>query len=382
MILDTNVLIDYPEVILNVDSPVIPYCVLKELDSLKRDRSLAPIIKDTQKILLQYIDSYTTCNFDSDIYVDDQLIKLALESKDSICTSDILLTIKCKKLGIEVLNYRPARLNLKGWRELELTDDQLAEFYITRKLPDARVNEYIILKHNGKYIDTLKGIDNAGDIMYMPVPKRNIKTRMFGSIKPKDVYQDFAIDSLYSDKFTVLTGKAGTAKSLLSLSYCMDMLEKRMYNKLVIFFNPVPVRGTKEIGFYSGDKIEKLLQTNIGSVLSSKFGGIEAVEELIHRGLLEVQLVSECRGVEVKSDEILYFTEAQNLSPDLVKLIIQRSQESKIILEGDIDTQVDINMKTNGLLRTIEVFGGESIFSNVNLENDYRSRACKIADKI
>jgi len=47
---------------------------------------------------------------------------------------------------------------------------------------------------------------------------------MFGKVKPKDPYQLLAMDSLQSNKITMIQGSAGTGKSYLSMAYLFNQL--------------------------------------------------------------------------------------------------------------------------------------------------------------
>jgi predicted ribonuclease YlaK len=156
--------------------------------------------------------------------------------------------------------------------------------------------------------------------------------------------------------------------------------------KLIIFVNPTKVRGSEELGFYSGDRIDKLLQNSIGAVLSSKLGDSVMVDILLQQNKIEIFPISDIRGYEVHKDDILYITEAQNLSTDLIKLVIQRCSEgSKVILEGDPETQLDswaFEGKNNGLRRVIEIFTGFSGFGHVNLPIIRRSKLAAKAEEL
>jgi PhoH-like ATPase len=195
-----------------------------------------------------------------------------------------------------------------------------------------------------------------------------------------------AFDSLVNDKFTIISGFAGSGKSLLSLVYCTWALQNNKFDKLIIAFNPTKTRGASEMGFYSGNVQEKGLQQFIGNMLNSKFGDPMVVHGLLNQGKLQLVPISDIRGMEITDNQILYITEAQNLSIDLCKTCIQRvSENAKVIFEGDIAAQVDNKLfegNNNGLKRAIEVFKGEDMFGYVDLPNIYRSRIADIAEKM
>lgn len=98
--------------------------------------------------------------------------------------------------------------------------------------------------------------------------------------------------------------------------------------------------------------------------------------------------VADCRGIDIGSDSktCLYVTEAQNLSVDLMKLILQRAGKNcQVILDGDTETQLDLidyAGPNNGLIRVSNLFKGEDCFGQVDLKNIYRSEVAAIADKL
>ena len=90
--------------------------------------------------------------------------------------------------------------------------------------------------------------------------------------------------------------------------------------------------------------------------------------------------------MEIKDNEILFMSEAQNLSVEMVKLLLSRaSSKCKVVLEGDDEAQVDspyFEGNQNGLRRAIEAAKGEEIFGHVYLPNIWRSKLAELADKI
>ena len=140
------------------------------------------------------------------------------------------------------------------------------------------------------------------------------------------------------------------------------------------------------MGYYSGNLTEKSLQGAIGNILTTKFGDRYAIDVLIQQNKLKLIPMSDARGCEIKDNEILYITECQNTSIDLLKLCLQRaSQGCKIILDGDFNAQVDsrsFENENNGMKRAIEVLKGEDIFGCVELQNIHRSKIANLVDKM
>ena len=215
---------------------------------------------------------------------------------------------------------------------------------------------------------------------------QQFKSIGIGTISALDSYQACAMDSLMRDDITVLSGHAGSGKTLLSLAYSFQQIETQKRRKLVIFTNPTKARGSEELGFYTGDKDNKLLQNSIGGILACKLGGMLKLEALMMEGIIEIHPMSDIRGMEVSSNDIMYITEAQNVSKDLMKLAVQRCQEGcKIIIEGDFTTQVDSYMcegMNNGMTALIKALKDYDKFAHVNLPIIRRSRIAELVDNM
>ena len=93
--------------------------------------------------------------------------------------------------------------------------------------------------------------------------------------------------------------------------------------------------------------------------------------------------MSDCRGMEILDTEILWITEAENTTIDLMKICLSRvSSGAKVFIEGDFD-QTDNKLFdcNNGMMRAIEVLAGEKEFGYVQLQNVWRSRIAELTDK-
>ena len=114
---------------------------------------------------------------------------------------------------------------------------------------------------------------------------------------------------------------------------------------------------------------------------------MSAIEKLIYDEKLVLIPVADCRGLDTSGLHAgIYITEAQNTTKDMMKLILQRVDDnSKIIIEGDDNAQVDMNTYSgynNGLRRASEIFKGENYYGEVTLKNCYRSKIADKADKM
>lgn len=194
-------------------------------------------------------------------------------------------------------------------------------------------------------------------------------------------------DSLSNNQITMIKGSAGTGKTYLSLSYLMAQMEKGKIDKIVIFCNTVATANSARLGFYPGTREEKLLDSQIGNLLVSKFGGIDGVEQLIAQDKLVLLPMSDIRGYDTTGMHAgVYISEAQNLDRTLMKLALQRIGEDCIcIIDGDNKTQVDsVNYAgfNNGMRKASQVFRGQDFYGEVELQYIHRSKIAQIAENI
>ena len=407
-LIDTNILMSlesYDSLLARCEGKItIPMYVLEELDNLKNKegdkgfkarRALRNIEKyaDDIEIYLPTDDEYRyflpTCwatgKMDNEIINSAAILKSA-GNQVKVLSNDLNVRLKCESVEIDAESYYEIIEINSGWLQVNLSEEECLSLDDEAIASMLKTGQYLLVdeKHTGDLF-AIYSRDNENKIRCV-VP-RHIYSSHFGRIEALDEFQMCAIDSLYKDNLTVITGKAGSGKTLLSLSYALQEVLSGKRSKLIIFANPVKTRGSEQLGYYPGDRTEKLMQNSVGAMLVSKFGGDPmAVDQLIQDGMLEILPFSDIRGFEVSESQIMYISEAQNLNVDLAKLAIQRCAEgAKIILEGDPQTQVDhysFEGNQNGLRRVIEVFEGTEGFSHIYLPNIRRSKIADLADKM
>jgi len=298
--------------------------------------------------------------------------------------------IACKIIAETVYGLSVKSIDLSnmddytGYKEVIMSNEEMAYLYenLDKNDYDCLINEYFVIKNvSGEIVDVMKYDGQK----FVSTWKKGLKTIAFGDIiKPKDVYQRMTIDSIMTNDITAISGKAGTGKSFISLVSAMYLIENGKYDRIVVLFNPTKTKGATGLGYYSGNALEKAIQSNIGQTLISKFG--DNFSSLIAQDKLKLICMTDIRGYEVKNNEILFITECQNTSIELLKLCLSRASEGcKVIIEGDFDAQVDnyaFEGSSNGLKRAVEVFKGENIFGFVKLQNIYRSRIAELAEKM
>ena len=118
-------------------------------------------------------------------------------------------------------------------------------------------------------------------------------------------------------------------------------------------------------------------------MLKSKFGDEFEILRLINDGKLDILPFVDLKGFDTADKTIIWVLEAQNLTTELLKLGLQRIGEgSKVIIDGDFHQQIDkaVYVTDNGMKRMSEVFRGDEMYGEIELQNIYRSRIAKLAD--
>lgn len=343
-------------------------------------------IDNDLKILL-CAEKFAKYNFD---YIEENNSAQRVPNPTSFITNDVAqkMLAKCFNVFSEVDSLEEEIDEYCGYKEIYLSDEELEEFYTnpTKNTYNLLINEYVLVyNRTGELIDRLCWTGEE----YRHLNYSNFNSKWFGEIKPLkgDIYQSLAADSLTNNKITMLKGPAGSGKTLLSLSYLLNRLEKGRIDKIIVFCNTVATKNSAKLGFYPGTRDEKLLDSQIGNLLSSKFGGKIEVERMIEQEKLVLLPMSDIRGYDTTGMRAgIYISEAQNLDITLMKLALQRIGEDSIcIIDGDEKTQVDdfsFAGSNNGMKRASKVFRDSDVYGEVELKNIHRSKIAQLAENM
>ena len=171
------------------------------------------------------------------------------------------------------------------------------------------------------------------------------------NLLPKTLNQEKYIVAL-TDQDTdlvVVSGPAGTGKTYLALLAAIKALRGKACNRIVLCRPAVSVENENH-GFLPGDlnaKLEPWVRPML-DVLREYYSAKE-LEYMLAEGIIEFSPLGFMRGRTFKHSFII-LDEAQNCSPEMVKMLCTRiGENTKIVLCGDVDQsdRLDIN---NGLL--------------------------------
>ena len=163
---------------------------------------------------------------------------------------------------------------------------------------------------------------------------------------------------LRNNQITICSGPAGVGKSYIAMKAAVDLLmdQNNHYEKLVIV-RPA-VEAEEKLGSLPGNLEEKLDPYIFPSYyLLNKIIGKDARERLKDAEIIEVFALAYMRGMNI-DNTILIFEEAQNSSPNQMKLLLTRiGFNSKFFISGDIEqTDRYKDKKHSGLYDAIQKF--------------------------
>jgi phosphate starvation-inducible PhoH-like protein len=184
------------------------------------------------------------------------------------------------------------------------------------------------------------------------VIKRKSKSK-FLTENQKDYY-----DILVSNQITICSGPAGVGKSYIAMKAAVDLLMEpdNGYEKIIIV-RPA-VEAEEKLGSLPGNLEEKLDPYIFPSYyLLNKLIGKDAREKLKDGEIIEVFALAYMRGMNI-DNSILIFEEAQNSTPNQMKLLLTRiGSNSKFFISGDLEqTDRYKDKKQSGLYDAITKF--------------------------
>lgn len=95
------------------------------------------------------------------------------------------------------------------------------------------------------------------------------------------------------------------------MAFLLNALERNKIDKIIVFCNTVATKNSAKLGFYPGTRDEKLLDSQIGNLLSSKLGDKMMVEKLIDENKLVLLPLSDIRGYDTTGMRAgIYISEA------------------------------------------------------------------------
>ncbi|MEG0485426.1 MAG: PhoH family protein [Oscillospiraceae bacterium] len=240
--------------------------------------------------------------------------------------------------------------------EIKLTGDEQAIEHATKAL-----DAMLMLYKNGtpleeqtvRYCISLAGSGNSdkakdltGDFLVLTSKGR--------PVRPKTLGQKEYINAISKSPITFGVGPAGTGKTYLAVAMAVKAFKAHEVMRIVLT-RPAVEAGEK-LGFLPGDlqdKVDPYLRPLYDALFDML--GQENFQKLFEKQLIEVAPLAYMRG-RTLDDSFIILDEAQNTSPEQMKMFLTRmGVGSKVVVTGDI-TQIDLPDKSrSGLVDALKV---------------------------
>ncbi len=176
-------------------------------------------------------------------------------------------------------------------------------------------------------------------------------------VAPKSVNQKRYVDAIRRSTITFGVGPAGTGKTFLAIAMATAALSRREVNRIIL--TRPAVEAGERLGFLPGDlmaKVDPYLRPLFDALHDMMDG--EKVSSHLEKGIIEVAPLAFMRG-RTLNDSFIILDEAQNTSPEQMKMFLTRlGFGSKVVVTGDV-TQIDLpGEQQSGLVAVGEVLDG------------------------
>jgi len=203
----------------------------------------------------------------------------------------------------------------------------------------------------------------------------NIVSNRGRTIRPKTANQKAYVEAIAENTITFGIGPAGTGKTYLAMAKAVAALQAREINRIIL--TRPAVEAGEHLGFLPGTLTEK-----IDPYLRPLFDALhdmldqDAIPKLMQSGVIEVAPLAYMRG-RTLNDSFIILDEAQNTTPEQMKMFLTRlGFSSKMVITGDV-TQVDLpGGKNSGLATIRKILAGvdDIAFLDLTAEDVVRHR--------
>jgi phosphate starvation-inducible PhoH-like protein len=180
----------------------------------------------------------------------------------------------------------------------------------------------------------------------------NILSNRGRTIRPKTLNQKHYVDAIDQHTIVFGIGPAGTGKTYLAMAKAVQALQAKQVSRIIL--TRPAVEAGERLGFLPGslyDKIDPYLRP-LYDALHDMIDP-ESIPRLMAAGTIEVAPLAYMRG-RTLNDAFIILDEAQNTSPEQMKMFLTRlGFGSRMVVTGDT-TQVDLPGGVSSGLRVVE----------------------------
>jgi len=180
----------------------------------------------------------------------------------------------------------------------------------------------------------------------------NVLSSRGRTIRPKTLNQKRYVDAIDAHTIVFSIGPAGTGKTYLAMAKAVQALQGKQVNRIIL--TRPAVEAGERLGFLPGTLSEK-----IDPYLRPLYDALhdmvdpDSIPRLMANGTIEVAALGYLRGRSL-NDSFIILDEAQNTSPEQMKMFLTRlGFGSKMVVTGDV-TQVDLPAGTKSGLKIVQ----------------------------
>ncbi len=168
----------------------------------------------------------------------------------------------------------------------------------------------------------------------------NVLSNRGRTIRPKTLQQKRYVDAIDQNTLVFSIGPAGTGKTYLAVAKAVQALQAKEVNRIIL--TRPAVEAGERLGYLPGGLYEKI-DPYLRPLYDALYDMLdpESIPRLTASGTIEIAPLAYMRG-RTLNDAFIILDEAQNTSPEQMKMFLTRlGFDSKVVVTGDI-TQIDL----------------------------------------
>ena len=175
---------------------------------------------------------------------------------------------------------------------------------------------------------------------------------------------------IIDNQIVIVTGRAGSGKSLVGAQTAIDFLNKKQCEKILVTRSAIEVG--KSLGFLPGS-LEDKFNPYMEALIENLYKCMDPVkiDTFVKEGKIDALPVQFIRGKTI--DDILIVEEAQNLTKaEMLAILTRLGKTGKIVINGDNEQQ-DTRESLTGLTYAIELSKKIEGIHWIKLKENHRS---------